>query len=113
MVLINSIEDKKTIDELRRQLLEKNELLQDANDRLSLFRPANYNDGMQLFFLSLIYLDPIALMKQNNAASEVGSAYDDDERKNKPNQGVKRKAPKSLLHPSQKRRAGGGGARIQ
>ncbi len=85
------LEDKETIAQLKRELREKSEHLQDAQDQLSLFRPAPIND------------DPISLQKQTN----------NEEEKRKEQKGVKRKAPKSLLNPAQKRRAGGGGARIQ
>jgi hypothetical protein len=95
------IEDKKTIDDLRKQLREKSEQLQDANDRLSLFQPSGYND------------DPIAAKKQQNVHTEIGGDHDSDSSKKSKTILTKRKAPKSLLNPAQKRRAGGGGARIQ
>ncbi|KAL0479018.1 hypothetical protein AKO1_007951 [Acrasis kona] len=96
------IDDKNTIEDLKRQLHEKKDQLQDANDRLSLYQPnANYNDDIN---------------KNNDFDVGVGGFIDDqqdDVQNAKKTSTLKRKAPKSLLNPAHKRRTTGKGAKIQ
>ncbi|EFC46403.1 predicted protein [Naegleria gruberi] len=93
---IRALKDAKLISDLRNELQETRQKLRQAQDRLILYQPSTTSGAHDLGGLG--------------AAADDGSSSSDQERKNS---APKRKAPKSLLNPNQKKRGQAKGAKIQ